>query len=102
MTLDEYQQEALITASDEGLIQRVLGLAGESGEIADKVRSWLRDDHGDMAKLDRQTLAAELGDTLWYVAALADVLGYRLEEIAKRNINNRAARQNRGVTTRPA
>jgi NTP pyrophosphatase (non-canonical NTP hydrolase) len=97
MTLDEYQQEALATASDHGseLMQRVLGLAGETGEIADKVKRWLRDHDGDLARLDRRVLAAEVGDTLWYVAALADVLGYRLEEVARLNLAVRAERRGR-------
>src|SRR5215831_12117508 len=97
MTLDEYQQEALTTTSDRGteLVQRVLGLAGESGEIADRVKRWLRDGQGDLARLDRKVLAHELGDALWYVATLADLLGYRLEDVARDNLAWRADRHTR-------
>lgn len=97
MTFDEYQQQALATATDAGseLQQRVLGLMGEAGEIADKVKAWYRDEGGDLARLDREVLGAELGDTLWHVATLADLLGYRLSEIASDSIRRRAERHAR-------
>lgn len=99
MTLDEYQNQALKTARDQGseLEQRVLGLVGESGEIADKLKKWYRDDKANPAKLDKKAIAAELGDTLWYIAALADYLGYPLSEIAAGNIEKLDDRNRRGV-----
>ena len=97
MTFNDYQRAALASANDHGseLIQRVLGLAGESGEIADRIKKWYREDNADISKLDKKTLAAELGDTLWHVAALADFLGFTLEEIAETSIKIRADRQGR-------
>jgi NTP pyrophosphatase (non-canonical NTP hydrolase) len=97
MTFDDYQRLALVDARDQGseLIQRVLGLAGECGEIADRVKRWYRDDQADLARLDKKVLAAELGDALWYVAALADYLGFTLEQVAEGNIKNRAERHAR-------
>jgi NTP pyrophosphatase (non-canonical NTP hydrolase) len=99
MKLDDYQKTALKTAQDEGheLLQRVLGLVGESGEIADKLKKWYRDDNANPSKLDKKAIADELGDTLWYIAALADYLGYSLSDIARDNMKKLADRNNRGV-----
>ena len=99
MDMDEYQKKALSTAQDQGyeLLQRTLGLVGESGEIADKLKKWYRDDKADPAKLDKKAIASELGDTLWYVATLADWLGYRLSEIAGGNVDKLQDRKKRSV-----
>jgi len=97
MTFDDYQKRALSTAIDEGseLEQRVLGLVGEAGEIADKVKKWYRDQGGNLDKLDKKDLAAELGDVLWYVATFADLLGYKLSTVADDNIAKLASRKQR-------
>lgn len=101
MTFDDYQKQALTTAIDEGseLEQRVLGLVGESGEIADKIKKWYRDQGADPAKLNKKELAKELGDVLWYVAALADYLGISLDQIAKDNVAKLASRNQRRKLT---
>lgn len=98
MTFDEYQQKALSTAIDTGheLMQRALGIVGEGGEIAEKLKKWYRDQGGDETKLDKAGLAAELGDVLWYVATLADHLGYKLSDVAESNIEKLASRAERG------
>ncbi len=101
MTFDDYQKQALTTAIDEGseLQQRVLGLVGESGEIADKIKKWYRDQAGDLAKLDKKELGKELGDVLWYIAALADYLGLSLDKIAQDNVVKLSSRKVRGKLT---
>ena len=90
MTLNDYQQRALSTninlADTETVFyDRMFGLVGEAGELADKVKKWIRDDKADWKKLDKKLMASELGDVLWYVATLADTLGYSLEEIGQIN-----------------
>lgn len=101
MTFDEYQQTALKTAADtkkkNELFHLVLGLVGESGEIAEKMKKWVRDSNSDESKLDVDDLTKELGDVLWYVAVLANYLDVPLEAIAAKNLAKLADRQQRGV-----
>lgn len=101
LTFSEYQQRAGDTAKypDVGRnpIYPTLGLAGETGEVCEKVKKVLRDRGG---QFDADALAAiqkELGDVLWYVARLASELGLDLDTIAAGNLAKLASRQERGV-----
>ena len=98
MTFDDYQKKALSTNINPGtdiFFDRMFGLVGEAGEMADKVKKWIRDDQADWKKLDKDLMASELGDVLWYVATLADTLGFRLDEVARRNVDKLASRHQR-------
>ena len=101
MECDDYQSAALRTARDKDapdeLMHLVLGLVGEAGEIAEKVKKLVRDKNSDLAQLDREDMAAELGDVLWYAAVLAHFLGLSLNDVAQRNIDKLADRQRRAV-----
>ncbi len=85
MTFKEYQKYAESTAvypKDEGIKYTALGLCGESGEVAEKVKKFIRD-----GKFDAEEIKKELGDVLWYVAMSAKELGSDIEEIASINVN---------------
>ena len=102
MKLNEYQDQALttvISAEDDfkDLLHWVLGLNGEAGEVAEKVKKIIRDKNGEVNDSDRQELAKELGDVLWYIAVFAKDLGFSMEEIAKFNVDKLKSRQARGT-----
>ena len=94
MNFDEYQKFARSTAiyPDEcKVVYPALGLCGEAGEVAEKVKKNIRDGKS----LDGVGL--ELGDVLWYISALADDLGVTLEEVAQANVDKlqRRMRENK-------
>ena len=98
MTLNEYQQAARSTAiypKEREILYPTLGLAGEAGEVADKVKKVIRDNNECFTDEKKLQIALELGDVLWYAAALAHDLGYTLDEVAQMNIEKLASRMNR-------
>jgi NTP pyrophosphatase (non-canonical NTP hydrolase) len=101
LTLNDYQKAALRTTRGHDqpneLMHLVLGLVGESGEVAEKFKKLLRDKDLDLKQLDLEDMKKELGDTLWYLAVLADFLGVSFEEIGQKNIQKLADRQKRGM-----
>lgn len=100
MSLNDYQQSAISTAiypHDYEGPYLALALCGEAGEVADKVKKVLRDKGGRYYQSDIQAIANELGDVLWYAANLARVLGYKLSDIARMNIEKINGRLERGT-----
>lgn len=87
MDFNEYQKEATNTAiypKEDGLTYAVLGLVGESGEVAEKMKKMMRD---STPLIDfKKDMGYELGDVLWYVANLANEIGMTLDEIATLNL----------------
>lgn len=79
------------------IIYPVLGLVGEAGEVAEKVKKMYRNDNGEMSAEFKTSLAKELGDVLWYINALADELGLTLEEIAEMNLDKVERRLEEGT-----
>lgn len=87
MTINEYQALAMRTSNkdlstDYHLLNGALGLAGESGELADLVKKNWMQGH----ELDVEHVAKELGDVCWYIAETATAIGCDLETIMKMNI----------------
>lgn len=102
MTFDDYQQKALTTVlstDDEfkDLLHWILGVNGEAGEIAEKIKKIIRDKNGELSAEDKTELAKEIGDVLWYLAVLANQLGVSFDKIAEQNIDKLQSRQKRGV-----
>lgn len=103
MDFDEYQQKAtkydLAKATtdlkDPGFIEKVLGLVGEAGETADKIKKILRDKDGVASDEDRELVIKELGDTLWYIASIARYLNVDFSEVARGNIEKLESRWQR-------
>lgn len=95
MDFSSYQKKAKSTAiypEAYKLVYPALGLAGETGEVAEKVKKSIRD-----GNLDVEGLKKELGDVLWYIAAIANDMGFDLNEIAQMNLDKLESRKNRGV-----
>ncbi len=102
MTFDEYQQKALVTnlTKDDKfkeLLQQVLGLADEAGEVQSIFKKWIRDQDANFDALDRDNVKKELGDVLWYIAVIAHDLNISLDDLAQTNIDKLASRRTRGT-----
>lgn len=98
MTLNQYQEEALKTAiypEDKKIIYPTLGLTGEAGEVAEKVKKVIRDNNQEFTDEKKRQIALEISDVLWYCATLAHDIGYTLEDIAQMNVDKLASRQQR-------
>lgn len=100
MEFSDYQKQALETAvypkQGDNPVYPVLGLNGEAGEIAEKMKKIIRDNDGRLEG-SREDLKAELGDVLWYLAVCSFEFGFELDEIARFNIDKLFDRKQRGV-----
>ncbi len=95
MTFDEYQDDA--AATDPSVISKnsdisvlLLGLSGETGSLLTLYKKWLRD--GDAYQIVKERLGEEMGDILWYLAAIARQRGLSLDEIAQTNLRKTQSR----------
>ena len=107
MTFKEYQKLAITTDTFGGLPQpitspafmsKLLGLSGESGEVAEKFKKIYRDNQSKLGPEQLKEIQKELGDVLWYINALCCYLGLSLEDVAEGNLNKVLDRKTRGVT----
>ena len=101
MDLSEYQSRARATAvypkAGDNLLYPTLGLCGEAGEVAEKIKKMVRDDDGVLTDERRAALAKELGDVLWYLAQIATEADLELAAIAAANIEKLSSRQRRNM-----
>jgi len=100
MTINDYQAAAIVTAQypeNMKVLYPVLGLCGEAGEVAEKVKKVYRDKGGIITEDTKQELKKELGDVLWYISTIARDLDLTLEEVAQGNIEKLTSRKARGV-----
>ncbi len=102
MNFNEYQKLASRTATFDDnkldpLVYLTLGLAGESGEVVEKIKKVYRNDKGELSQEKKEDLKKELGDVLWYLSQMARVLEMEFDDVAKVNIEKLEDRQKRGV-----
>lgn len=105
MKLNDYQQKAISTLTDNyaygditpQMMGCILGLSDESGEVLAKFKKLLRDKQGRLNDEDKKEIIKELGDVLWYIATVSNLLGSNLDEVAQANADKLASRQARNV-----
>lgn len=100
MNFEEYQKKSRKTAlypnKGNNFVYTTLGLVGESGEIAEKIKKVFRDEDGTITDEKRIELEKELGDVLWYLAQMATELKLSFNNIAEKNIEKLYSRKERG------
>ena len=106
LTIDAYSRQAITTLrGDHGLgseltptlLSQVFGLVGESGEVAEKFKKCIRDNRGELSEEDKAAIIKELGDILWYVNSVAQLMGSSLEEVAQQNLTKVLSRKDRSA-----
>lgn len=97
MEMNEYQRKALKTYKMTGYLYVTLGLCGEAGEVAEKVKKLLRDSGGTVTDEFRESLKKELGDVLWYLSVLSHEFGIDFDSVAVTNIEKLASRADRNM-----
>lgn len=102
MDFTEYQTKAhSMSINTEILGDRklypVLGLCGESGEIAEKFKKLYRDNNGEMSAEFKRATVKELGDVLWYLAEICSQMEINLTTVAETNIEKLSSRKERGL-----
>ena len=100
MDFNKYQETAVETAiypDTHRILYPALGMAGEAGEVANKVKKIIRDGTENLPEDWKDQLASEIGDVLWYCAALSNDIGIPLALIAAQNRDKLLARKQKGT-----
>lgn len=100
MDFKEYQEKSRKTALypniGNNFVYPTLGLAGEAGEVAEKIKKVIRDKEGIIDDATREEIKKELGDVIWYLSQIASELNLSFDEVAEFNIEKLASRMERG------
>ena len=98
MNFNEYQKKSRKTAKypEKNFVYPALGLNGEAGEVAEKVKKVIREKGGKLDQETKEDIGRELGDVLWYLAQMATELELSLDDIAEQNISKLFSRLRRG------
>ncbi len=100
MTLIEYQniiEQTKVYPENIALLYCALGLCGEAGEVAEKIKKIYRDKEGIVSWEDKEAIKKEMGDCLWYITALSNELQITLEDIMETNYNKLIERRRTGT-----
>ena len=101
MDFKTYQKKARLTAQYPNLgsnnIYPTLGLVGEAGEVAEKVKKVIRDKKGVFDDESKKAIKKELGDVLWYLSNLCNEFGFSFEEVALQNLEKLRLRASKGM-----
>tara|TARA_Y100001970_G_scaffold190970_1_gene232241 strand:+ start:253 stop:582 length:330 start_codon:yes stop_codon:yes gene_type:complete len=101
MDFKTYQKQARLTAQYPNLgsnnIYPTLGLVGEAGEVAEKVKKVIRDKNGIFDEESKKAIKKELGDVLWYLSNLCNEFGFSFEEVAFQNLEKLRLRASKGM-----
>lgn len=106
MTFDEYQKAAKTTdlsgstnhpITSPHFFNKLLGLVGETGEIAEKFKKIYRDKNSEFDANSKAEIEKELGDVLWYISVICSYLDIKLEDVAGNNLDKLLSRKSRGT-----
>jgi NTP pyrophosphatase (non-canonical NTP hydrolase) len=92
-------EKKILTSGSDRLVENTLGLVGEAGEVAEKIKKIIRDSNQitkDLTNLHNEEIMKELGDVVFYATALANIYGRGLQEVLELNIQKLDDRQKRG------
>ena len=88
----QFVEDKVFTKGRERLVENTLGLVGESGEVAEKIKKLFR----DKGKFSDEDVLKELGDVLFYVVALSNIFGGNLKKTMEMNMAKLDDREQRG------
>ena len=100
MDFKEYQDKIKVTAkypANVRVLYPALGLAGETGEVCEKIKKVYRDNNGVFTNDKVEEIKKEMGDVLWYLQALCNDLGINFQDVAEKNVEKLLSRLDRGV-----